>query len=110
MQRLFAHDPMIRRMVDYVPAGEETPRPVMILEGFQKTLWDVRTTRVLSRRETKWIMNGVLLGLGQCILGGWFIRVCLRLGGFGWASAGLLCYIKFSTRVVVLSDRECGHK
>ena len=63
MQRLFVEDPMLRRMVDFVPKTEKTPQPVMILEPFQKPLWDARTTRSFSTREIKWIMRGVLLGI-----------------------------------------------
>jgi hypothetical protein len=62
MQRLFAEDPMIRPMVDYVPKTEVT-KPMMILKPFQKTLWDARTTRPFTTQEIKWIMKGVLLGI-----------------------------------------------
>jgi hypothetical protein len=62
MQRLFADDPMLRRMVDFVPRTEGG-KLIMILEPFQKTLWDARTTRPFSTQEIKWIMKGVLLGI-----------------------------------------------
>ncbi|PWY75624.1 kinase-like protein [Aspergillus eucalypticola CBS 122712] len=48
MQRLFAKDPMIRRLVDYVPESEPSG-PMMVLEAFTDSLWDAR--------------NGVLLGI-----------------------------------------------
>jgi hypothetical protein len=48
MQRLFAEDPMMRRIVDFVP-GTETTRPMMILEAFEETLWDARTTPPSAR-------------------------------------------------------------
>ncbi|KAG7288724.1 hypothetical protein NEMBOFW57_005080 [Staphylotrichum longicolle] len=62
MQRLFSKDTMIRHMVDFAPETDTT-RPMMILEPFQKTLWDARTTRPLSTHEIQWIMQGVLIGL-----------------------------------------------
>jgi hypothetical protein len=63
MQRLFADEPMVRHMVDLVPESEPGVPPMMVLEPFQKTLWDARTTRPFSTREIKWIMKGVLLGI-----------------------------------------------
>ncbi|KAL2169654.1 hypothetical protein VTG60DRAFT_5793 [Thermothelomyces hinnuleus] len=62
MQRLFAEDPLIRHMVDYVPRTEETG-PMMILEPFQKTLWDARTMRPLSTQEIKYIMKAALVAI-----------------------------------------------
>ncbi len=62
MQRLFYKDYMIWQMVDFVPETD-TARPMMILEPFQKTLWDARTTRPFSTHEIKWIMQGVLIAL-----------------------------------------------
>jgi serine/threonine protein kinase len=62
MQRLFTDDPMLRRMVDFVPKTNDM-KPMMILEPFQKTLWASRTTRPFSTKEIKWIMKGVLLGI-----------------------------------------------
>lgn len=62
MQRLFCKDSMIRHMVDFAPETDTT-RPMMILEPFQKTLWDARTTRPLSTHEIQWIMQGVLIAL-----------------------------------------------
>jgi male germ cell-associated kinase len=50
MQRLFADEPMLRRMVDFIPKAEGT-KPIMILEPFQTTLWDARTTRPFSTKE-----------------------------------------------------------
>jgi hypothetical protein len=63
MQRLFADEPMVRHMVDLVPESEPGVPPMMVLEPFQKTMWDARTTRPFSTREIKWIMKGVLLGI-----------------------------------------------
>ncbi|KAK4241399.1 protein kinase [Achaetomium macrosporum] len=62
MQRLFAEDPMIRPMVDFAAKTGAEP-PMMILEPFQKTLWDARKTRPLTMQEIKWIMKGCLLGI-----------------------------------------------
>ena len=52
MQRLFADDPMLRRMVDFVPKTEGT-KPIVILEPFQKTLWGARATRPFRTQEIK---------------------------------------------------------
>ncbi|KAL2024451.1 hypothetical protein VTK56DRAFT_8262 [Thermocarpiscus australiensis] len=54
---------MVRHMVDFVAGSDTGGGPLMILEPFQKTLWDARTTRSLSAREIKWIMKGCLLGI-----------------------------------------------
>ncbi|GKZ73022.1 hypothetical protein AnigIFM60653_005164 [Aspergillus niger] len=62
MQRLFAKDPMIRRLVDYVPESE-TSGPMMVLEAFTDSLWDARNVRPFTTKEIKWIMKGVLLGI-----------------------------------------------
>ena len=62
MQRLFSRDSMIRHMVDFALEADTT-RPMMILEPFQKTLWDARTTRPFNTHEIKWIMQGVLIAL-----------------------------------------------
>jgi hypothetical protein len=62
MQKLFKYSPMIRPMVDFIPAAEpDTPK--MVLQGFEKTLWTARNRRIFSDNEIKWIMMGVLLGL-----------------------------------------------
>ncbi|RAL00735.1 kinase-like protein [Aspergillus ibericus CBS 121593] len=53
---------MIRKLVDYIPDSEPAG-PMMVLEAFTDTLWDVRRMRALSMREIKWIMKGVLLGV-----------------------------------------------
>lgn len=62
MQCLFGNDPMVRHMVDFIPEAE-VGTPIMILEPFQKTLWDARLTRPFTRQEIKWIMKGCLLGI-----------------------------------------------
>ncbi|CCF35287.1 hypothetical protein CH063_07107 [Colletotrichum higginsianum] len=63
MQRLFAKAPMIREIVDFVPISESAG-PLMILEPMPMTLWEARNTRRLTKREIKWIMRGILLGIG----------------------------------------------
>ncbi|SPB46077.1 unnamed protein product [Aspergillus niger] len=62
MQRLFAKDPMIRKLVDYVPESEPSG-PMMVLEAFTDSLWDARNVRPFTTKEIKWIMKGVLLGI-----------------------------------------------
>ncbi|PYI07207.1 kinase-like protein [Aspergillus sclerotiicarbonarius CBS 121057] len=62
MQKLFAKDPMIRSLVDYIPDSEPAG-PMMVLEAFTDTLWDARNTRAFTIQEIKWIMKGVLLGV-----------------------------------------------
>ncbi|PYH94291.1 kinase-like protein [Aspergillus ellipticus CBS 707.79] len=62
MQRLFAQDPMIRRLIDYVP-DSEPHGPMMVLEAFTDSLWDARNARAFTMQEIKWIMKGVLLGI-----------------------------------------------
>ncbi|KAL3261673.1 hypothetical protein ABHI18_003550 [Aspergillus niger] len=62
MQKLFAKDPMIRRLIDYVPESEPSG-PMMALEAFTDSLWDARKVRPFTAKEIKWIMNGVLLGI-----------------------------------------------
>ncbi|TQN71775.1 Mitogen-activated protein kinase 8 [Colletotrichum shisoi] len=63
MQRLFVNAPMIRELVDFVPSSESAG-PLMILEPMPMTLWEARNTRRLTKREIKWIMRGILLGIG----------------------------------------------
>ncbi|CAK46226.1 hypothetical protein CBS115988_157 [Aspergillus niger] len=62
MQRLFAKDPMIRKLVDYVPESEPSGL-MMVLEAFTDSLWDARNVRPFTTKEIKWIMKGVLLGI-----------------------------------------------
>ncbi|KAI1938656.1 hypothetical protein LOZ66_003459 [Ophidiomyces ophidiicola] len=59
MQRLFKNDPMIRRLVDYIP-DLEPGGPMMVLEAFTNSLWDARNSRPFTAKEIKWIMKGVL--------------------------------------------------
>ncbi|KAI1170679.1 kinase-like domain-containing protein [Nemania sp. FL0916] len=63
MQRLFKEDKMIRKMMDFIPSSD-TDDPMMILAPFEKTLWEARCTRPMTTTEIKWIMEGVLLGIG----------------------------------------------
>jgi protein kinase len=77
MQKRFQESPFIRRMVDYAPVSDTTSSPVIILEAFEQTLWDVRNTRQLSSKEIKWIMKAVLLALWTIhreglVYSGWF--------------------------------------
>lgn len=62
MQRLFIGDPMIRALMDYIPASEPEG-PMMVFEPFRKTLWNARTTRAFTTREIKWVMKNILFGL-----------------------------------------------
>jgi hypothetical protein len=62
MHKLFAGTPMLRKLVDFVPASEST-RPLMILEPMSTTLWEARNMRPLTKEEIKWVMRGVLLGI-----------------------------------------------
>lgn len=62
MQKLFANDPMIRQLVDYVP-DSEPGGPMMVLEAFTDSLWGARHARPFTIKEIKWIMKGVLLGI-----------------------------------------------
>ncbi|QKX61001.1 uncharacterized protein TRUGW13939_08147 [Talaromyces rugulosus] len=62
MQRLFAKDPMIRALVDYIPDSEPSG-PMMVLEAFTDSLWDARNARPFTTKEIKWIVKGILLGI-----------------------------------------------
>lgn len=62
MQRLFANDPMIRTLLDYVP-DSEPGGPMMVLDAFTDSLWGARNARSFTTKEIKWIMKGVLLGI-----------------------------------------------
>lgn len=62
MQKLFTKDPMIRRLVDYIPDSEPGGL-MMVLEAFTDTLWEARNARPFTMNEIKWIMKGVLLGI-----------------------------------------------
>ncbi|RHZ56453.1 hypothetical protein CDV55_105419 [Aspergillus turcosus] len=62
MQRLFAKDPMIRTLVDYIP-DSEPGGPMMVLEAFTDSLWEARHARRFTKEEVKWIMKGILLGI-----------------------------------------------
>jgi hypothetical protein len=62
MQQRFIESPFIRKMVDYVPTSD-SKKPMMVLQAFEKTLWDARNRRALTRDEIRWIMKAVLIGL-----------------------------------------------
>ncbi|GKZ28934.1 hypothetical protein AbraIFM66950_001892 [Aspergillus brasiliensis] len=85
MQKLFAKDPMIRRLVDYVPDSEPTG-PMMVLEAFTNSLWDARNARSFTAKEIKWIMKGILLGIFTVHMKGLFYTDLkmenVVLGGF----------------------------
>lgn len=65
MQRLFHDDKMIRPMVDVLPSSDvDDDEPMMVLKPFEQTLWEARHARPMTTAEIKWIMEGVMLGLG----------------------------------------------
>lgn len=65
MQRLFHDDKMIRPMVDFLPSSDMADdEPMMVLKPFEQTLWEARHARPMTTAEIKWIMEGVMLGLG----------------------------------------------
>jgi len=65
MQKLFYDSPFVRKMVDWIPApaGAASTKPAMVLEAFERTLWDARWTRPLTLGEIKWSMKAVILGI-----------------------------------------------
>lgn len=62
MQKAFSNDPIIRRIIDYIP-DSEPGGPMMVLEAFTDSLWEARNARAFAAAEIKWIMKGVLLGI-----------------------------------------------
>ncbi|RMZ76154.1 hypothetical protein DV738_g5124, partial [Chaetothyriales sp. CBS 135597] len=62
MQKLFGDSPFVRKMVDFVPPAPNQ-EPLLVLQAFEKTLWDARWQRPMTTDEIKWIMKAVLLGL-----------------------------------------------
>lgn len=62
MQRLFAKDPMIRTLLDYIP-DSKPDGPMIVLEAFTDSLWEARHARQFTKAEVKWIMKGILLGI-----------------------------------------------
>ncbi|GKZ82341.1 hypothetical protein AnigIFM56816_007153 [Aspergillus niger] len=58
MQRLFAKDPMIRRLIDYVPESEPSG-PMMVLEAFTDSLWDARNPEEAYMWANTMIEKGV---------------------------------------------------
>jgi hypothetical protein len=62
MQRLLEKDPMIRKLVDFVP-DSNPGGPMMILDAFTDSLWEARNARLFTLKEIKWVMKGVLLGI-----------------------------------------------
>lgn len=63
MQRLLSDSPFIRKMVDWIPAPTTSKKPAMVLQAFERTLWDARWSRPLTKAEIKWTMKAVLLGI-----------------------------------------------
>lgn len=51
---------MIRTLVDFIPVSEPLG-PMMVLEAFTDSIWEVRNARPFTTKEIKWIMKGVLL-------------------------------------------------
>ncbi|GAD94514.1 conserved hypothetical protein [Paecilomyces variotii No. 5] len=88
MQKLFAKDPMIRQIVDYIP-DSEPGGPMMVLETFTNTLWEARNMRPFTTNEIKWIMKGVLLGIFTVHLKGLVYTdlkmETIALGGFNYS-------------------------
>lgn len=63
MQKLFHSSPFIREMTDWIPPSSLLPKPAMVLQLFERTLWDARWRRPLTVYEIKWIMKTVILGI-----------------------------------------------
>lgn len=64
MQVLFRDSKFIRQMVDYVPSSARGT-PMLVLEAFERTLWQARVQRPMSSKEIKWIMKAVVLALWE---------------------------------------------
>ncbi|KAL1963489.1 hypothetical protein VTN77DRAFT_8070 [Rasamsonia byssochlamydoides] len=80
-QRLFANDPIIRPLIDFVP-NSEPAGAMMILQPFQETLWEARNTRPFTAREIKWVMKGVLLAIYTVHVKG-LVYTDLKMENFG---------------------------
>ncbi|KAI1913243.1 hypothetical protein LOZ12_001422 [Ophidiomyces ophidiicola] len=92
LQRLFKKDPMIRKLIHYIP-DSEPGGPMMVLEAFTNSLWEARNARPLTAKEIKWIMKGVLLGIftvhmkglvytGECKVLKFYFNMNFELGIF----------------------------
>ena len=57
MQKLFADEPMIHPMLDFVPSSD-SEGSIMIFQRFEQTLWEAQLTRPFTLCEIKWIMKG----------------------------------------------------
>lgn len=62
MQRRFSSSPFIRQMIDFVPQSAAAPA-MMVLQAFEKSLWNARNKRPMTMDEIKWIMKAVLIAL-----------------------------------------------
>ncbi len=62
MQRRFSSSPFIRQMIDFVPQSGAAPA-MMVLQAFEKSLWNARNKRPMTMDEIKWIMKAVLIAL-----------------------------------------------
>jgi hypothetical protein len=69
MQKQFLKSPMIRKMVDLIPKSVISA-PMMVLQPLEESLWDARNNRPFTVDEIKWIMQAVLMGLGEIHLEG----------------------------------------
>lgn len=64
MQEFFRNSNYLRRMVDVIPQLPDSDPPTLVLEPFQKSLWNARMQRPLSTGEIRSVMKSILLGLG----------------------------------------------
>ena len=64
MHELFKDCQYIRKQVDRVPPSETSP-PLLVLEIFETTLWQVRVKRPLSKDEVRVVARSILQGLKE---------------------------------------------
>ncbi|EEQ34821.1 conserved hypothetical protein [Microsporum canis CBS 113480] len=65
MQKKFQKSAYIRRMVDLIPAPTDLQAScMMVLEPFEKSLWDARLRRPLILEEIRSVMRSIAIGLG----------------------------------------------
>ncbi|KAM5442949.1 hypothetical protein MferCBS31731_001822 [Microsporum ferrugineum] len=65
MQKKFQKSAYIRRMVDLIPAPADLQAScMMVLEPFEKSLWDARLRRPLILEEIRSVMRSIAIGLG----------------------------------------------
>ncbi|KAF2436215.1 kinase-like protein [Tothia fuscella] len=62
MQNQFKESPFIRKMLDYIPQSVSN-KPMMVLQAFERSLWNARNRRELTINEIKWIMKAVLIAV-----------------------------------------------